>query len=171
MDWIDKLNKDLEERREKLSTEESKQKAEQRKKSWIASQGGKVSGKLNGGKAFKKMWQEDREKLIELSTKAGNIAGSKPRTQKQLKALSNIGKKTWKENFKDTVEKRRSYKGEGNVKCTITEETAINILTDYVNEPKKYGLFIILSEKYNCSKRVVQKICTRETWKHIKPKE
>ena len=171
MDWIDKLNKDLEERRKKNSTSEAKEEANKRMLKWRASNAGKQSSKVanNGRDAFKKMWKNDREKLMKQSIKAGNIAGLKVRTEKQLKASSNTGKKTWKENFKDVVEKRRSYAGEGNVRCTITEETAINILTDYVNESKKYGLFIILAKKYNCSNRVVSKICRRETWKHIKP--
>jgi hypothetical protein len=103
-------------------------------------------------------------------SKAGKIGGN-THSELRNKKASDIGKKTWKQNFKDVVAKRRSYKGEGNVRCTITEETAINILTDYINEPKKYGLFIVLAKKYNCSKRVVQKICRRETWLHIKPNQ
>jgi hypothetical protein len=99
--------------------------------------------------------------------KANKVASSKPRTKKQLQASSKVGKKTWKQNFKDVVKKRRSYAGEGNHKCRITEETAINILQDYLNEPNKYGLLIKLAKKYNTTRRTIQKIGLRETWKHI----
>ena len=48
MDWIDKLNKELQERREKNSTPVAKQKAKERVQKWIASQGGKAAvDKLN----------------------------------------------------------------------------------------------------------------------------
>lgn len=173
MDWIDKLNKELEERRDYNKSSKGKEEANQRMRSWVGKQGGSSKSPLvteSRSKTLKKLWQENREKLIEISRDAG-IKGGNTYSELRNKKASETGKKTWKENFKDVVEKRRSYKGEGNVRCTITEETAINILTDYVNEPKKYGLFIILAEKYNCSKRVVQKICRRETWKHIQPKK
>ncbi len=41
MSWIDDLNKELSNRREKNKTSEAKEEANERKKSWIASQGGK----------------------------------------------------------------------------------------------------------------------------------
>ena len=44
MDWIDKLNNELQERRDRLSTPEAKEESEKRKMSWIGSQGGRVAG-------------------------------------------------------------------------------------------------------------------------------
>jgi len=175
MDWIDKFNEETKKRREYNKSSEGKEESKQRMRTWRASKAGKVSSEVEKnkkikGKRFKKMWKENRDSLLKQSSKAGKKGGNTYSELRNKKA-SETGKKTWKENFKDAVEKRRSYKGEGNHKCTITEETAIKILTDYVNEPKKYGLYITLAEKYNCSKRVVQKICKRETWKHIEPKK
>jgi len=48
MDWIDKLNKELEERRNLNQTSEEKEKAEQRKRSWTAAQGGYAQGPIQG---------------------------------------------------------------------------------------------------------------------------
>jgi hypothetical protein len=47
MNWIDKLNKELEERIERNKTPEAKEDAKQRVRSWASSQGGKTASKIN----------------------------------------------------------------------------------------------------------------------------
>jgi hypothetical protein len=80
MNWIDKLNSELEERRNRNKTSESKEEAEQRKKEWIASQGGKSS--------IKQLldWQKDNNHNI------GEIAKVKDNNWKTKIGKSNKGK-------------------------------------------------------------------------------
>jgi len=53
MNWIDKVNNELEERRNRNKTSEYKEQAEQRRKEWIASQGG------NASISILKKWQKE----------------------------------------------------------------------------------------------------------------
>lgn len=75
MDWISKINKELEERRERNNTPEAKQKAILKKNEWVASQGGDVSGNRYKGKFFKKWVEENPEKAFEQNSKIGKKQG------------------------------------------------------------------------------------------------
>ena len=74
MDWIDKLNKELEERRERNKTSEAKDEAKERERKWIASQGGKVSG-VNLQHEKKGLFARDESKVKEDASKGGTISG------------------------------------------------------------------------------------------------
>ena len=68
MNWIDKLNKELQERRHVSKTSEAKEEAEQRRKCWAASLGGKVQGPINGIEGAKNgqhdIWRKSGQSAI-----------------------------------------------------------------------------------------------------------
>jgi hypothetical protein len=104
-------------------------------------------------------------------SKAGKVGGN-THSDLRNKLCSELGKKTGKENILLMIKNRRSYKGEGNIKCKITESQAQEILNYYnklVNSGhKKYGLLTNVANNFsNISKRIVLKICSRQTWKHL----
>ena len=105
------------------------------------------------------------------ASKAGKIGGN-THSDLRNKRCSELGKKTGKKNALLMIKNRRSYKGEGNHKCKITETKAQEIL-DYYNKlvntgHRKYGLLTnVVNHFSNVSKRIVLKICLRETWKHL----
>lgn len=76
MDWIDKLNKELEERRERNKTPEAKEEAQQRARSWIASQGGTFGSKTLIEEK-KGLYGRTKEQIKKDSSKAGLISGAK----------------------------------------------------------------------------------------------
>jgi len=93
MDWIDKLNKELEERRERNKTLEAKQEAIDRVRKWAASTAGKQSAIKNNGKY-----------LVEYSKKNPNtmsIGGKKGgRKNAESGHLDRLHKQYAKENAK-----------------------------------------------------------------------
>jgi hypothetical protein len=102
---------------------------------------------------------------------AGKIGGN-TKSDLRNKKCSELGKRTGKTNVLTMIKNRRSYKGEGNIKCKITELQAIEILNYYTklvqSGHRKYGLISnVVNQFPNISKRIVQKICNRDTWKHI----
>jgi len=106
-------------------------------------------------------------------SKAGKIGGNTHSDLRNQKC-SELGKKTGAINVRKMIEKRRSYKGKGNPKCQITEFQAqqiLNYYTELVNSGhRKYGLITNVINHFNTiPKRIVKKICLRETWKHINP--
>lgn len=106
-------------------------------------------------------------------SKAGKVGGNTKSDLRNQKC-SELGKRTGVINVKIMVQKRRSYKGEGNVRCKISESQAQNILNYYtqlVNSGhRKYGLLTnVINNFPNIPKRIVQKICLRVTWKHLTP--
>jgi hypothetical protein len=97
MDWIDKLNKELEERRERNKTSEAIEKAKERERKWISSQGGKNStGHKKGGKAIanKNMknghWDYVRKLGVNKGGKTAGAIKSKLRDELYTKFLSEL---------------------------------------------------------------------------------
>jgi hypothetical protein len=104
-------------------------------------------------------------------SKAGKVGGN-THSDLRNKACSELGKRTGKKNALLMIKNRRSYEGEGNHKCKITQIQAQEIL-DYYNKlvnsgHRKYGLLTnVVNNFSNISKRIVLKICLRQTWKHL----
>ncbi len=124
--------------------------------------------------ALTPQWKIDNaDRLRNQAGEAGKIGGN---TYSKLrnKKCSELGKKTGPRNVYNMVKNRRSYKGEGNHKCKITEEKAQQILDDYTNLVKEghraYGLYQKVHKLHqDVTKRIVVKICERSTWKHLTP--
>jgi len=79
MDWIDKLNKELEERRNYNKSPKGREEAKEREKSWISCEGGKIGGKI-GGKTNVESGHMERIQKIGCSLggkKSGPIQGKK----------------------------------------------------------------------------------------------
>lgn len=108
-------------------------------------------------------------------SKAGKVGGNTKSDLRNQKC-SELGKRTGATNALIMIQKRRSYKGEGNHKCKITESQAQEILdyyTELVNSGhRKYGLLPnVVNQFPSISQRIVKKICLRSTWKHLTPTE
>jgi hypothetical protein len=106
-------------------------------------------------------------------SKAGKVGGN-TKSDLRDKKCSELGKRTGATNARIMIEKRRSYEGEGNIKCKITESQAQEILdyyTQLVNSGhRKYGLVSnVVNQFPSISKRIIVKICMRDTWKHLSP--
>ena len=71
MNWIDEINKELEERRKHNETSEAKEEAIKRQQKWIASIGGQSVTKENRG-----LFKRSKEKRIKDASKAGTISGN-----------------------------------------------------------------------------------------------
>jgi len=104
-------------------------------------------------------------------SKAGKVGGN-THSDLRNKKCSELGKRTGLTNVHLMVKNRRSYKGEGNHKCKITELQAKEILSYYdnllLNSKSNYGLLAKTKKHFlHVSKYIVSKICTRTTWKHI----
>ena len=102
---------------------------------------------------------------------AGKVGGNK-KSDLRNKKCSELGKKTGPVNVLNMIKKRKSYNGQNNPKCKITETQAQEILdyyTQLVNSGhRKYGLLSTTYKMFpSISKRIVQKICLRTTWKHL----
>jgi hypothetical protein len=104
-------------------------------------------------------------------SKAGKVGGN-TKSDLRDKKCSELGKRTGPINALLMSKNRRTYKGEGNHKCKITEIQAQEILdyyTQLVNSGhRKYGLLTnVVNHFPSIPKRIVQKICLRNTWKHL----
>jgi hypothetical protein len=130
----------------------------------------KVLQREYGYKVDNVMYYISRSRWGSTAGKVGGNTKSDLRNQK----CSELGKRTGAINARIMVEKRRSYKGEGNIKCKITESQAQEILdyyTQLVNSGhRKYGLLPnVVNQFPSISKRIIVKICLRDTWKHLSP--
>ena len=72
MDWIDKLNKELEERRERNKTPEAREEGKKRIRVYAASVAGVESGKLNKGKFINEYSKNNPEVRSKAGIKGGN---------------------------------------------------------------------------------------------------
>ena len=104
-------------------------------------------------------------------SKAGKVGGN-THSDLRNKKCSELGKRTGVINAPLMIKNRRSYKGEGNHKCKITESQAKEILSYYenlsLNSKSNYGLITKTKQHFShISKYIVSKICKRTTWKHI----
>lgn len=110
MNWIDDLNKELSNRREYNKTSEAKEEAKERKKLWIASQGGKSS--------IKRLldWQKENDFSI------GNV----PKTEKHKK---NIGKSN-KGKIRTEEVKKQIRESVNNLNASFTEEERKNMYSN-----------------------------------------
>ena len=85
MHWIDKLNKELQERRERNNTPEAKEESQQRMKNWIVSNAAKISAINNKGKYLKAFSQNIENKKI------FSDSGKKHIESGHLKKISSLG--------------------------------------------------------------------------------
>jgi hypothetical protein len=128
MDWIDKLNKELEERRERNKTPEAKEEAQKRMRKSIASEGGKVGGKvlLKKGKG---LFDRTEKQISEDASKAGTISG-------------NIYKgkflKEWKENNPEEFYKMNSELGKIQGQKNVESGHLDKLHKQYSKENSKY---------------------------------
>tara|TARA_R110000772_G_C13029996_1_gene411597 strand:- start:31 stop:576 length:546 start_codon:yes stop_codon:yes gene_type:complete len=109
----------------------------------------------------------------ESCSKGGKLGGNKHSELRNSKC-SELGKRTWKENFKDNISKRRCYRGNNNPFSKITEKKAQQILDDYTklvnNGHKTYGLYPAVYKLHqDTTLKTVKNICRRSCWKHLKP--
>jgi hypothetical protein len=104
-------------------------------------------------------------------SKAGKVGGN-TKSDLRDKKCSELGKRTGPINALLMSKNRRTYKGEGNHNCQITENQAQEIL-DYFTQlfnsrNSKYGLIPMVKAHFpNISPNIVRKICKRETWRHL----
>jgi hypothetical protein len=106
----------------------------------------------------------DYRQLCQMAKKSGKLQ----RTQKQINALSNIGKKTGPKNILKAIEARDPYIGESNPRATLTESQVIDIRKEFDNPNNiRYGILIKLASQYNTTIHAIRKVCYRTTWKHL----
>jgi hypothetical protein len=94
MNWIDKLNKELEERRNINKTDEAKQQANEKFKKYRASLGGKVAGKI----------AKESGQLLKITSEGGKKAYSNAKVkQKFIESGKKQGKKNAESGFLDSI--------------------------------------------------------------------
>ena len=104
-------------------------------------------------------------------SKAGKVGGN-TKSDLRDKKCSELGKRTGPINALLMSKNRRTYKGEGNHKCQITEIQAQQILDYYTqllnSSGSNYGLIPKTKTHFpNISPNIIRKICKRETWRHL----
>ena len=131
MDWIDKINKDLEERRNHNKTPEAKEEAEQRRKTWAGTQGGITS--INQLLS----WQKDNDfsigkvkKTNEHKKNIGTANKGKVRNE-ELRARLSDSVKNYNSNL-NKEEKIEKYSNDSSSRKSlrIRQEILDNIPTD-----------------------------------------
>ena len=82
--------------------------------------------------------------------------------------LFNLEYCTRSENIKHAYDTGLSKRGEKHYRSNLTKNKVIEIKIFIKNTPKFYGMYKILSEKYNINYSTIINIIHGVTWKHIK---